>query len=205
MTAPIGASRTNPRTLVPAARAMYAAGKTRSEVLAAIYGVDLPREAPLFLRDYVKGDKALSVQWNAHPWELMVTLDHGGPTFIIGDLACEDEVRAYTQAPHVLILGWLCYARVPHGFSLIAYDLNEVAAGRSTILAMPARHREVPESGAEFSPIGPSLLDVFSTAITRYAQSWAALNNRESHESQLGAAVQLEGIEALRRELAAGT
>jgi hypothetical protein len=182
---------------------MYEAGKTTSEVLAAIYGVDLPRETAVIERDYFEGNGFLSVQWNAHPWELMIPLERGGPRFVIGDLACQNEVRAYAQAPHVLIVARLCYPRVPNGFSIIGYDLREVAAGRSTVVALPAGCRLVPESGAEFSPIGSSLLDVFSSAIRNYAESWAERENRESLESRNEAAVQLQGVEALRRELGA--
>ncbi len=204
MTEGIAASRADPRTLVPAARQMYEAGKTRSEVLTAIYGVDLPREAPLFLRDYVEGDNALGVSWNAHPWELMLPLDRGGPQFMIDGPWLVDDIRAYAQAPHVVIVGHLCYARLPNGLLLIAYDLNEVAAGRSTIVALPAGCRQVPESGAVFSPIGDSLIDVFSSVIADYTQHWEQWDNRTSAEELERVARQREGIEALRRELAAG-
>ena len=92
------ASRSDPRTLVPAARALYAAGKTRSEVLTSIYGVDLPREAVLIERDFVTGDKPLRVLWNTHPWELMIPLDRGGPKYVIHpDIAAEIEAKVKAQ------------------------------------------------------------------------------------------------------------
>ncbi len=61
----IEASRANPLTLVPAARSLYEAGKTRSEVLTAIYGVDLPAEAELIERYFVVGGAPLRVLWDA--------------------------------------------------------------------------------------------------------------------------------------------
>jgi hypothetical protein len=198
----IVASRADPRTLVPAARAMYEAGKTRSEVLTAIYGVDLPREAVLIQRDFVDGNKPIRVLWRAHPWELMIPLDRGGPKFMLGSLDHEDEVRAYAQAPHILPVAWLRYPRVPVGYSLIGYDLNEIAAGRSTVVGLPPEQRQVPESGAKFTVFGPSLIDVFSDVITSYHASWGTRDVREAHEERRDAAIELAGIEALRRELA---
>jgi hypothetical protein len=202
MTERIVASRKDPRTLVPAARAMYEAGKTRSEVLIAIYGVDLPREAVLIQRDFVDGNKPIRVLWRAHPWELMIPLDRGGPKFMLGSLDYEDEVRAYAQAPRILPVAWLCYPRVPIGMSLIGYDLDEIAAGRSTVVGLPQEQRQVPESGAKFTVFGPSLIDVFSDVITSYHASWGDRDVREAHEERRDAANELAGIEALRRELA---
>lgn len=201
MTERLAASRTDPRTLVPAARAMYEAGKTRREVLTAIYGVDLPREAVLIERDFVDGNKPVRVLWHAHPWELMIPLDRGGPTFMLDAIDAEDEVRAYRQAPHVLLVGLLCYADVPNGFSMIGYDLSEIAAGRSTVVGLP-QQREVQESGAQFTVFGPSLIDVLADMTIRYHASWGIKDNRSSNEERRDAENELAGIESLRRELA---
>ena len=105
MTERIDASRKDPRTLVPAARAMYAAGKTRSEVLTAIYGVDLPREAVLIERDYVAGkNKPIRAMWKTHPWELMIPLERGGPQFMLGSLEYDSEEGRGTVATGTLPL-----------------------------------------------------------------------------------------------------
>ncbi len=86
-------SRADPRTLVPATRAMYERGFSRSQVLQEIYGVDLPREAVLFLRDFVNDDKPLRASWFYFPWELMISLESGGPTYEPGPEACENEAQ----------------------------------------------------------------------------------------------------------------
>ncbi len=200
--APIFASRMRPGTLVPAARAMYERGMSRSEVLTAIYGVDLPREAVLIERDYVAGNKPIRVRFNAHPWELMIPLDRGGPKFMIGPLGGEDDARALAQAPNVLLVAWLRYARVKNGFSVIGYDLDELRAGRSTVVGLPPEHKQVPTSGARFEVFGPSLLDVFANVITAYRASWDGDYTREAAEEQKEASAELAGIEALRVELA---
>jgi hypothetical protein len=203
MTERIVASREDPRTLVPAARAMYEAGKTRSEVLTAIYGVDLPREAVLIERDYVAGKKKpIRAMWKTHPWELMIPLERGGPQFMLGSLEYDSDRHAFAQAPHVLLVAWLCYARVPTGFSLIGYDLREVAAGRSTVVGLlPPDERQVPESGATFTVLGSSLIDVFADVISSYLASWGDLESRDAAEERRDAKRELAGIEALRREL----
>lgn len=203
MTEPIVASRSDPGTLVPAARAMYEAGKTRSEVLTTIYGVDLPGEAVLIHRDLVRGGKAVRVRWGVHPWQLMITLDQGGPSFPIGPLGCTDEVRAYAQAPNVLLVGWLCYPKVPNGFSLIGYDLDEIAAGRSTVVSLPPEHRQVPESGAIFRPLGPSLVDVLAEVINDYHARWNDREGPDAYEERAAAEKELAAVEAIRQELAA--
>src|SRR4051812_22992980 len=141
-------SRADPRTLVPAARAFYENGWTRSKVLTAIYGVDLPREAMLFLRDFVNDTKPLQASWNIHPWELMIPLELGGPSLEIGPIECAEEMRAYAAAPHVLVLGTTGYNDAPHGASLIGYDLDELRNGRSTVVGLDFVDR-FPESGAQ--------------------------------------------------------
>ncbi len=180
---------------------MYEAGKSRSEVLTAIYGVDLPREAVLIHRDYVLGQGGLRVIWKTNPWQLMIPLDKGGPKFEIGEIDCEDDVRAYAQAPNVVLVAWLGYPNIPRGFSLIGYDLDEVAAGRSTVVGLP-QQRQVPLTGAQFTVFGPSLIDVFSDMITGYRSSRADREDRGALEDRNHASGELAGIEALRHELA---
>jgi hypothetical protein len=198
------ASRSDPRTLVPAARALYAAGKTRSEVLTSIYGVDLPREAVLIERDFVTGDKPLRVLWNTHPWELMIPLDRGGPKYVIHPDIAAEEALAYAQAPHVLLLGELNYPypEVPTGFSMFGYDLNEVSKGRSTVVGV-LQQRQVPASGLKFTVLGPSLLDVFADAIGAYHASWGDRDGRDASEEKRDAEHEAIAVEAIRHELAA--
>ena len=203
MTEPIAASRAHPRTLVPAARAMYEAGKTRSEVLTEIYGVDLPRETALIHRDLIRGDRCVRVMWGVHPWQLMIALDDGGPSFALGPLGYIDEVRAYAQAPNVLLVGWLCYPNVPNGFSLIGYDLDQIAAGHPTVVSLPQEHRQVPEAGARFTPFGPSLVDVLADVIKDYHASWSDRENAASWEERTAAKQELAAVEAIRHELGA--
>jgi hypothetical protein len=102
-------SRADPTSLVPAARALYEQGRSCSQVLEAIYGVDLPREASLFRRDFIVGAKPISALFTVHPWELMIPLDEGGPSYSASELSIRDEVRAYLQAPRVVLVGRIIY------------------------------------------------------------------------------------------------
>ena len=121
----------------------------------------------------------------------MIPLDRGGPAFMLGSIDYQDDVRAYAQVPHVLLIGWLCYPRVSIGHSMIGYDLREVAAGRSTVVGLP-QQREMPESGAQFTVFGPSLNDVFSEVIRSYHSSWTDREDRAAFEERREAAFELD-------------
>src|SRR5262245_26297459 len=197
MTGLITPSRADPRTLVPAARAMYEQGRTRRQVLEAIYGVDLPREAALFLRDFARDAKPLQALWGVHPWELMIPLEAGGPTFAIGPIACERERRAYEQAPHVVLVACIHYHGAPLGGSLIGYDLDELRAGRSTVVGLENQD-EMPASGARFEVFGASLVDVFCDVIASYRALLAKRESPDIAEELNETADQLASLEALR-------
>jgi hypothetical protein len=174
-------------------------------VLQAIYGVDLPREAVLFLRDFVNDDKPLQASWTIHPWELMIPLESGGPSYEIGPIECEHEARVYALAPNLLLLGTTGYNEAEHGSSLIAYDLDELRAGRCTVVGLN-HMRTLPENGAKFTVFGPSLVDVYADLVARYRdliRSWIA----KGVGGETIAEVQemnnhLASIEAIRQELA---
>lgn len=197
-------SRAEPATLVPAARALYEQGMTRRQVLVAIYGVDLPREAGLFLRDFVNDAKPLQASWGIHPWELMVPLDAGGPQLHIAAHEAAREARAFVQAPNVLLLGVTGYLQAPRGGSLIGYDLDELRAGRSTVVGLAQSH-DVPESGATFTVFGPSLVAVFRDVIVSYRalmEYWIAKGiGSDTYAEVDELTAQLDSVEALQREL----
>lgn len=197
--------RADPRTLVPTARRLYKEGKSCSEVLTAIYGVDLPREAYLVFRDYVREEKPLQASWLLHPWELMIPFEQGGPKLEIDPHSVRMECRAFAQAPQVLLLGNTGYNDATYGASLFGYDLDALRAGRTTIVGLDSL-RDVPESGAEFQVFGPSLLDFFHELISRYhglMNKWIETDVfTYTHDDLEEIADQLRGIEALQREVA---
>jgi hypothetical protein len=174
---------------------------SRSQVLEAIYGVDFPREAVLFLRDFVHDAKPLGALWNVHPWELMIPLEEGGPKFPIGPHAIQNELRTYAQAPRLVLLGRIIYPEAPLGHSMIAYDLDELRVGRSTVVGL-RNQRDVPETGAQFTVFGPSLIDVFIETIKAYYAGFAHIDRREEAEKRRETEADLANVEALRRELA---
>jgi hypothetical protein len=200
-------SRASPQTLVPGARALYEQGLTRSQVLKTIYGVDLPLEVTLFLREFLNNDddeKPIQASWGILPWELMRPLEVGGPRFEVSAGELARVTRIFAQAPHVLLLGTTGYDEVRHGASLIGYDLNELLVGRTTIVGLPLI-LDTPESNSTFNVFGPSLISVFRSLITRYR----ALMDKWSESGQFGVGndevlefdSQLASIEALQREI----
>lgn len=194
-------SRAEPRTLLPAALEMYRHGRTRSEVLEAIYGVDLPKEALLFLRDFVAGEKPLSGGWRFHPWMLMLPNEADRPFSEISSHRSAEEALAYALAPNVVLLGALSYAHtnVRLGGSLFGYDLDEVRAGRSTVVGLLNKREFAP--GDRFSVLGPSLVDVFSETLETYLKLTEDQARRDRHEDVSFIREQLASIEELRREL----
>jgi hypothetical protein len=199
-------SRADPQTLIPAARAMYERGFSRSQVLQEIYGVDLPPEAALFLRDFVNEDKPLQATWYELPWELMISPESGGLMYEIGSLECEQISRAYAMAPNLLLLGTTGYNEADHGAALIAYDLDELRAGRSTVMGLP-NHRLIPETGGSFVVFGPSLVDVYADLIVNYrklTRHWIDIGTGTETITDIQEMnSHLESIEAIRKELLA--
>jgi hypothetical protein len=187
---------------------MYERGFTRSQVLEAIYDVDLPREAVLFLRDFANNDKPLGASWFVLPWELMIPLESGGPSYEVTPLECEEVARAYAMTPNVLLLGITGYNEAKHGASLIAYDLDEVRAGRSTVIGL-ADKDELPETGANFTVFGPSLVDVFADLITEYRElirRWIEKGVGGETAAEIREMTRhLESVEAIRKELASSS
>lgn len=184
---------------------MYERGLSRTQVLQEIYGVDLPREAVLFLRDFVNDDKPLQASWFIHPWELMIPLESGGPTYEIDPGASEQEARLYARAPNLLLLGTTGYNEAKHGASLIAYDLDELRAGRSTVVGVDKK-LDLPESAANFTVFGPSLVDVYTDLIVRYRdliRRWIAMGVGGETVAEINEMTRhLASVEAIRRELA---
>jgi hypothetical protein len=206
---PITPSRVEPWTLVPAARALYEQGLTRSQVLQAIYGVDLPREAMLFFRDFVKNDDddpPVEASWGTLPWELMIPLEDGGPQFEIPPHEAARDARIYATSPSVLLLGRTGYDETPTGASLIGYDLDELRAGRTTVVGLSVL-LDVPGADARFTVFGSSLVDVFRDMIVRYRalmEEWIKTGvGGDSYEDVHRVSRHLASIEALQRELAA--
>jgi hypothetical protein len=188
---------------------MYEQGMTRSQVLHTIYGVDLPLESVLFFRDVVRSGSdppPLEGAWRTLPWELMVPLEVGGPTFDLSPQEVASEIRAYAQAPHVLLLGTTGYNHARHGASLIGYDLDELRAGRTTVVGIHHSY-EIPASSADFAVLGTSLVDVYHELISRYCvqirDSLAASRGSPfDHEELDELGEQLAFVEKLRREIA---
>lgn len=193
-------SRAEPMSLIPAARAMYEQGYARSDVLTAIYGVDLPAEALLVLRDFVIDAKPLGVSWRITPWELMVRPENRDPEMDLGPHECDEDARAYAQAPHIVLIGRLEYHGVELGSSLIGYDLDELRAGRSTIVGLKNVPR-LPASPVTFTVFGPSLLEVLHELVASYLALAKRRFESDHHEDVDSVVEQLDSIEILQREL----
>jgi hypothetical protein len=196
-------SRADPMSLIPAAAAMYEAGRTRREVLEAIYGVDFPSETVPILRDFVSGDKPLAVSWRIQPWELMVRPEDRDPDMDLGPLQCDEEARVYAEAPNVVLLARFGYDGVELGSSLIGYDLDELRAGRSTVVGLKSVPRlPLKPFRFTFTVFGPSVLDVLHEVVASYLDDIRRRAKHDPHEDPEPIERQLARVVAVQRELA---
>jgi hypothetical protein len=196
------ADRSDPHSLVIAAQRLYASGSSPSEVLKSIYGVDMPREAYLFRTRYIVERRPLSFNWLVNPWELMKLPEEGGPSRAHDPISYRIESRAFAQAPNLLPLVTTGFEEAEHGESLLCYDLDELRAGRTTIVGLE-HELDMPESGADFTVFGPSLLDVFRGCIVEYhalMEKWIEEGRYKYTHTQLAEVeAELAGIDELRQ------
>jgi hypothetical protein len=193
--------RARPETLLAAARQLYGEGKDRRAVLEAIYGVDLPDEALRFHRAYLADELDLTIRVLTNPWQLLAPptddeLDDG-----VGPLSAGLEPAAFARAPSMIPLLVTVYSGVAGGEALLGYDIDELRAGRTTIVGT----RWPIDVHGTVRPVerrGPSLLDVLATIVEGHCAHVERLvrDVRSGHdEDELDAArAQLRGIEALR-------
>lgn len=198
-------SRGAPQSLIPWARRLYEQGKAREQVVREIYGVDFPAEVYL-LRDTDGPD--LPLDWLNQAWWIMTPLEQGGPKVVVSPNEDQYLINAYAQAPHVALLMVLWEDDAIHGDSIIGYDLDELRAGRSTVVGL-LDQTDVPESGAEFKVFGPSLLQVLHEWLTNQHEMLAWRLTRESnrgcgsidHDDVDQALQCVQFIEGLRKQL----
>jgi hypothetical protein len=193
--------RARPATLLTAARQLYAEGKDRRAVLEAIYGVDLPAEALRFHRAYVADELDLTIRILTNPWQLLEPPVDDEPDEGVGPLSASLEPAAFARAPSMIPLLVTVYGGVADGESLLGYDIDELRAGRTTIVG--ARWPvDVHGTVRPVAARGPSLLDVLATTVTRYCAHMEALvrDPRSGYDGDHldDARAQLRAIEALR-------
>lgn len=194
--------RADPTALAPLARSLYAAGRTRRDVLETIYGVDLPREAVAFheARRLQKVD--VSALFLTHPWALLATPSED---LRVSNLSRDIEPAALRLAPSMIPLLVTGYPGADLGGHLIGYDIDELRAGRTTIVGSrwpgDAHGRVLP-----VRELGPSLLAVLHACVDDYCdrlEEWIEDPRSGYEQVQLDRAEdQLDAIEALQAELA---
>lgn len=159
-------SRGEPRPLLPSADALYLQGRTPSEVVEAIYGVAFPAEVWPVLREFVSRKRPLDVWWPIHPWHLMITPEQRDPEVTAARSVSIEETRLFSWAPNFLLLASVIGAGPWNWRALIGYDLDELCAGRTTIVGFEDTD-PLPEGPVKSTVLGTSLLDVLRDAITR--------------------------------------
>jgi hypothetical protein len=193
--------RARPETLLAAARQLYGQGKDRRVVLEAIYGVDLPDEALRFHRAYVSAELDLTIRVLTNPWQLLEPPVDDEPDEGVGPLAGGLEPAAFARAPSMIPLLVTVYSGVADGESLLGYDIDELRAGRTTIVGSrwPV---DVHGTVRPVERIGASLLDVLTAIVERHCAHIAKLvaDPRSGFEDDHldDARAQLRSIQTLR-------
>lgn len=130
------ASRGDYRSMARLARALYESGQTVHGVLHTCYGVEFPEELFAIIDARARA-RPPHADFTNQPWELAVPLDHGGPS-PEPDGMDDIEQRAFALDPALVPLLALMDPDPVHGNSLLCYRLDELAAGRSTIIGLRA-------------------------------------------------------------------
>ncbi len=148
--------RAQPERLSTWAEEAYQQGKSTSEVMAAVYGADLPLEAYVFYRSRPRNPE-LPVEFLYMPWRLIDLTSPKHEDEEPSPWAAEQEIHSLAQNPDFLPLMKLEAYEARHDGWIIGYSLHELAQGKTTILG---HDEDVPASGAAFERVGDSLLAV---------------------------------------------
>ena len=150
-------SRSSYVSIVPWARRLLLEGCSISEVMRAIYSVDLPAEAYAFQQAW-SGGLQLDLNTVVHPWVLIALAEAPAQEVYIDDQwARRQEERAWRQWPGFLPLLQLGDEDAVHGGCLLGYDIDSLAEGKTTIWGIDG---DFPEAPVEFRVLGNSLLTV---------------------------------------------
>jgi len=150
------ASRNDYRSMARLARALYESGETVRRVLRECYGVEFPEEL-LAIVDARARRRAPHAQFTNQPWRLAVPLGQGGPAPEPHGLEVIEQ-RTFAVDPALVPLLVLRNPDSVHGNSLLCYRLDELAAGRSTVIGLRAFWYR--DSVAIPEPYGDSLVGV---------------------------------------------
>ncbi|MGW1617411.1 hypothetical protein ACWCQZ_50725 [Streptomyces sp. NPDC002285] len=144
----------------------------------AVFGVELPAEFFAVMAAYsIDGGETLPVEPMSRAREVYGLADPTHEPYV-GDVEWQQqEANALVQNPDLVLLIELGLDMdACHAGWLVGYEASELLAGRSTVVGIA---NEVPQSGATFTVLGPSLLDVMhewasdSLRIQRgWAESW---------------------------------
>jgi hypothetical protein len=129
------------------ARSMLEEGRSNEEILRACYGVAFPVEA-LVIAEMILEDVEPHVSYLQRPWELLTPLSQGGPR--PANVLDEDQQRLKELDSNLIGLVRL-YGDGSR--RLLCYRKEELAAGRSTVFALP---EDLP-AGCVAKQVGDSL------------------------------------------------
>lgn len=148
-------SRTDYPAMARFAVASRERGHTDREVIRECFGVEFPVEYFVIAR----GERLeLGIDCTNLPWQLTIPPALGGPT-AKPHSTWSKELLLFDLDPLLVPLGELHDFDAVHGGSLVCYHLDELAAGRSTVLGLPV---DFDRNGEDAVPVrvGASLLDV---------------------------------------------
>ncbi len=131
-------------------------GKSIHEIVAAIYGVDLPLEAYSFYR-FRPRDPELPIELLFFPWRLIDLVNPRHENDVASPWAMEQERNALEAAPDFLPLMKLEAYEARHDGWIIGYSLEELRRGRTTVIG---HNEDIPAASTNFQRVGESLLSV---------------------------------------------
>ena len=161
--------------VVAFARDAYAQGRGRADVLAAVYGVELPAELFAVLAAWQAEDILTPVDPLDRLTEAWLLAGPSREPWLGGDERQQLEADAAARYPDVVLLLELTLFDAEHGGYLVGYDRHELAAGRTTVVGFD---RRIPADGSPPDVLGPCLVQVLREMATDHLRMIRAQRQR---------------------------
>jgi hypothetical protein len=201
--------RGNYDALVSWAKEAYAQGRSTSEVIETVYGVDLPAEAYAFHHAMFR-DEDIQIEWFQEPWVLIRLNNSKYTPPPVSAWSSAQINNALSQDPDFLPLIQLGIGSASLDDHVIGYRISELRQQKTTICA---HQDEIPPNSAEFKAVESSLLQALHNWLAERLRiatgQYESPSNRGagsiSHEDVETVASTLEKVKKLQNETRQGT
>jgi len=191
--------------VVGRARKLYAVGYTRAEVLAAVFGADLPREIFVIADELEADDETIGADLLPRMREVYRLVDPANEPYLRDTILQRCEETADARFPRTAMMLHLSTHSGPYGY-VAGYRVADLHAGRTTVVGF---NHLVPPEKAQLKVLGPSMLDVLEAGARRHLdvllmppQTWEEIRYGPDRDDDIAdTRAALQRVEELRRKL----